>query len=98
MPLPGSWAPAALPVETPDLPDAVSASLQEFAMAAAPLRFAGGEVAEHDASEIWRRADVLDEQILAVGGRRGRWRRRFTLPPGLRYDRERTPTRSTEPA
>jgi len=98
MPLPGSWAPAALPVETPDLPDAVSASLQEFAMAAAPLRFAGGMVSEHDANEMWRRVDALDEQILAAGGRRGRWRRRFTLPPGLRYDRDRTPTRSTEPA
>lgn len=87
-PLPSAWAPAPLPLETPELPEPMARTVTELAEYAAPIRFAPGTVSAEEAAQVWRHVDALDAQLVTHGGRR-LWVRRHWLR--LRVEPHRVP-------
>jgi len=80
-PLPRSWAPAPIPVEVTDRSPALAQAVSEFAVTAAPVRFAPGGATADQAAQLWQRVDAIELLIAKSGSRLLWWRRHSRVAP-----------------
>jgi len=80
-PLPRAWAPAPVPLEVADRSPELAQAVSEFAVTAAPVRFAPGGATADQAAQLWQRVDAIESLIAESGSRLNWWRRHSRVQP-----------------